>query len=165
VITRDGNRLFSQATGQEVIELFAETETKFFLKVVDAQLTFQPGTDGRATGLILHQGGDHPAKRVESHAAAPRQRKEITVDPALFDRYAGRYQLTPTFILTVTRENDRLYAQATGQPKLQLFAETDRDFFLKEVDAQLTFVTDMAGRVTKAIMHQGGMDQDAKRIE
>jgi serine-type D-Ala-D-Ala carboxypeptidase/endopeptidase len=164
-ITREGSQLFSQATGQRVIELFAESETKFFPKVIDAHITFQPGPEGRATGLILHQGVDHPAKRIESHAAAPKQRKEITVDPALFDRYTGRYQLAPTFILTVTRENDRLYLQATGQPKFQLFAETDRDFFLNEVDAQVTFVTDLAGRATKAILHQNGIDQDAKRIE
>ncbi len=164
-ITREGSRLFSQATGQPRVELFAENETKFFLKVVDAQITFQPGAGGRATGLILHQGGDHPAKRVETHAAAPKQRTAIAVSPALLDRYAGRYQLAPGFILNVTRDGDRLYVQATGQPKFELLAETERDFFLKAVDAQITFVTDMAGRVTKAILHQGGMDQDAQRID
>jgi len=51
------------------------------------------------------------------------------------------------------------------QPKFELFAETERDFFLKAVDAQITFVIDLAGRVTKAILHQGGMDQDAQRID
>lgn len=164
-ITRDGNRLYSQATGQPRTELFAESETKFFLKVVDAQITFQTGADGRATGLILHQGGDHPAKRVETHAAAPKQRTAIAVDPKLFDRYVGRYQLAPAFILNITREGDRLYLQATAQPKFELFAETERDFFLKEVDAQITFVTDFASRATKVILHQNGVDQDAKRIE
>jgi CubicO group peptidase (beta-lactamase class C family) len=164
-ITRDGNRLFSQATGQPRTELFAESETKFFLKVVNAQITFQTGADGRATGLILHQNGDHPAKRVETHAAAPKQRTAIAVDPAIFDRYVGRYQLAPTFIIAITRESDRLFAQATGQPKFELAAESERDFFLKEVDAQLTFVTDFAGRATKVILHQNGVDQEAKRIE
>lgn len=164
-ITREGNRLYSQATGQPRTELFAESETKFFLKVVDAQITFQTAAGGRATGLILHQGGDHPAKRVESHAAAPKQRTAIAVDPALFDRYAGRYQLAPAFIVTVTREGDRLFLQATGQPKFELLAETERDFFIREVDAQLTFVPDFAGRVTKVILHQNGVDQEAKRIE
>ena len=164
-ITREGNRLFSQATGQPRTELFAESETKFFLKVVDAQITFQPGDDGRATGLILHQGGDHPAKRVESHAAAPRQRTPIAVDSALFDRYAGQYQLVPGFILNITREDNRLYLRATGQPKFELFAESERDFFIKEVDAQVTFVPDLAGRVQKVILHQNGGDHEAKRIE
>jgi D-alanyl-D-alanine-carboxypeptidase/D-alanyl-D-alanine-endopeptidase len=159
-ITREGNQLISQATGQQKLPLYAESEKDFFVKEIDAQLTF--GTDS----LVLHQGGrDLPAKRVGDHPAAPKQRKEIAVDPAVLDRYVGRYQILPTFILTLTREGDHLFAQATGQPKFELFAETERDFFLKVVDAQLTFVVDGTGRATRAILHQNGADQDAKRIE
>ncbi len=54
---------------------------------------------------------------------APKQHKETAVDPKLFDGYAGRYELAPTFILTVTREGDHLFVQATGQPKFEVFAE------------------------------------------
>jgi D-alanyl-D-alanine-carboxypeptidase/D-alanyl-D-alanine-endopeptidase len=164
-VTREGNQLFAQATGQPRAELFAESDKKFFYKVVEAQITFQTDEQGRATGLTLHQNGDHPAKRVESHPAAPKPRKEIAVDPTVLERYAGRYQLAPTFIITITREGNRLFAQATAQPKFELFAETERDFFLKAVDAQITFVPDLTGRVTKAILHQNGMDQEATRIE
>jgi len=65
-VTREGDRLFSQATGQEKVETFAESEKDFFLKVVDAQLTFQLEGPGPAKGLVLHQGGrDMPAKRLE----------------------------------------------------------------------------------------------------
>jgi hypothetical protein len=164
-VTREGNQLFAQATGQPKAELFVESNKEFFYKVVDAQITFQTDDQGRATGLILHQNGDHPAKRVESHPAAPKARTEIAVDPTILERYAGRYQLAPAFIITVTREGTHLFAQATAQPKFEIFAETERDFFLKAVDAQITFVQDLAGRVTKAILHQNGVDQDAKRME
>ncbi len=41
----------------------------------------------------------------------------------------------------------------------------EHDFFLKAVDAQLTFVVGATGRVTKVILHQNGMDQEAKRVE
>lgn len=65
-ITREGTRLFMQATGQGVAEAFAESETKFFFKVVDAQIEFAMGADGRASMLTLIQGGEAmPAKRVE----------------------------------------------------------------------------------------------------
>ena len=37
--------------------MFAESETQFFYKVVDAQITFVPGNDGKINKLILHQGG------------------------------------------------------------------------------------------------------------
>ena len=53
--------------------------------------------------------------------------------------------------------------QATGQPNFEIFPEGDRDYFLKVVDAQITFVTDGQGRATELVLHQGGRDQHAKR--
>ena len=158
-ITREGSHLYAQLTGQPKIEIFPESETTFFSKVVDAQITF----DG--DGLILHQNGDRRAKRIEASPAAPKERKEISVDPAVLQRYVGKYQLSPTFAITITREGNQLFAQATAQPRFEIFPETERDFFLKAVDAQLTFVADSTGRVTKAILHQGGFDQEARRVE
>jgi hypothetical protein len=67
--------------------------------------------------------------------------------------------------LTVTREGDHLFTQATGQPKFEVFPESDKDFFLKVVDAQLTFETDSQGKATDLILHQNGMNQKAKRID
>jgi CubicO group peptidase (beta-lactamase class C family) len=95
----------------------------------------------------------------------PPEHKEVRVDPKLFDGYIGRYELAPSFILTITREDDHLFEQATGQSKFQIYPESDRDYFLKVVDAQITFVTGVNGRATELILHQGGIDQHAKRIE
>lgn len=65
-VTREGTQIFMQATGQGRAEAFAESETKFFLKVVDAQLEFTMGDDGRASQVTLFQGGRAmPAKRVD----------------------------------------------------------------------------------------------------
>lgn len=64
VITLEGGQLMSQATGQVKVPLFAETETKFSLKVVDAQVEFVKDADGAVAHLVLHQGGrDHQALR------------------------------------------------------------------------------------------------------
>jgi len=41
--------LFGQLTGQGKLQLFPEAERKFFLKVVDAQLTFDTNAQGVAT--------------------------------------------------------------------------------------------------------------------
>jgi len=57
VITLEGGQLMTQATGQGKLPLFAESETKFFLKVVDAQVEFVKNDKGEVTGLVLHQGG------------------------------------------------------------------------------------------------------------
>jgi CubicO group peptidase (beta-lactamase class C family) len=94
----------------------------------------------------------------------PREHKETAVDAKVFDSYAGRYELTPNFVLTVTREGDKLFAQATGQPKFQIFPEGARDFFYKVVDAQITFEVDKDGRATGLVLHQNGANVPAKRV-
>ena len=95
---------------------------------------------------------------------APKEHHEISVDPKIFDGYVGRYQLAPNFILTVTREGDQLFTQATGQPKVQVFPESQRDFFLKVVDAQISFETDAGGRAISLTLHQNGANMPANRI-
>lgn len=68
-VTREGDRLFVQPTDQPKLELFPESETKFFLREVDAQLVFvrgEGGDRGRVETAILHQGGrEVPGKRVK----------------------------------------------------------------------------------------------------
>jgi len=96
---------------------------------------------------------------------APKEHKEITVDPKLFDGYLGQYQLAPNFILTITREGDKLFAQATNQPKFPIFPEGEKAFFLKVVDAQITFETDTTGKAVSLTLHQSGRDMPAKRIQ
>jgi hypothetical protein len=83
--------------------------------------------------------------------------KEVTLDPKLLDTYVGVYQLVPNVTLTVTREGAKMFAQLTGQPKFEIFAEKEREFFLKVIDAQLTFEDDAV------VLHQNGRDQRAKR--
>ena len=160
----DGDGLFTQLTGQPKFEVFAETEKDFFLKVVDAQLTFEMDSQGKVTDLVLHQNGrDQTAKRSETGPPPPREHKEVAIDPKILDNYVGSYELAPNFILTVTREGDHLFTQATGQGKVEVFPESDHDFFLKAIDAQITFETDSQGKATALVLHQGG-DHPARRI-
>jgi CubicO group peptidase (beta-lactamase class C family) len=95
----------------------------------------------------------------------PKERKAIKVDPKILDAYVGEYQVVPGFGLNVSREGDQLFAQATGQDKFELFAETEIDFFLKVVNAQITFVKDDKGQVTSLVLHQNGVNQPAKKIK
>ena len=64
-ITREGERLFAQLTGQQRFEVYPESETDFFYTVVDAQLTFER-KNGKVVGVVLHQNGrDQTATRVK----------------------------------------------------------------------------------------------------
>lgn len=95
----------------------------------------------------------------------PKVRKAIKLDPKIFDAYVGEYQLAPNFILTFSREGDKFFTQATGQGKIEIFAETETDFFLEVVDAQVTFVKDDKGQVTQVTLRQNGANQPAKKIK
>ena len=97
--------------------------------------------------------------------APPREHKEIPVDPKVFDALVGKYQLAPGFVLSVTREDDKLFTQATGQGKVQIFPESETEYFLKVTDAQITFVKDDTGKVSRLVLHQMGRDMPAARVE
>jgi CubicO group peptidase (beta-lactamase class C family) len=56
-MTLDGGQFMTQLTGQPKFPVYAESETKFFLKVVDAEIEFFPNNKGEATQLVIHQGG------------------------------------------------------------------------------------------------------------
>jgi D-alanyl-D-alanine-carboxypeptidase/D-alanyl-D-alanine-endopeptidase len=97
--------------------------------------------------------------------SAPKERKETTLDAAVLETYVGEYELAPTFKITITREGARLFAQATGQPKFEVFAEKEGEFFLKVVDAQISFVKNESGGIGSLILHQNGADQKARKIK
>ena len=96
-------------------------------------------------------------------APIPKQRVAISLSPDVLQRYVGTYDLAPTFSIVITRVGDALFAQATGQPRFPLFAESEVDFFLRAVDAQVTFTKDASGAVTGLVLHQGGQNLPGRR--
>jgi CubicO group peptidase (beta-lactamase class C family) len=75
-----------------------------------------------------------------------------------FDALTGRYELAvaPGFILTFSREGDRLLTQATGQPQIGIQATTDSTFTLIGVPAALTFHMNSDGSADSLTLHQNG---------
>lgn len=164
-ISRDGDRLFSQRGGSEKFEIWAAGNDRFFFEASGDLLQFRRDAQGEIAGLDLQPryGPDEPG--VPTDEPPPAERQAIQVDPALFDAYAGVYELAPGFEITVTREGDRIFGQPTGQPKAELFPESETKFFLKVVDAQVTFVKGENGRAESLVLHQGGRDMPAKRVK
>jgi hypothetical protein len=69
-ITRQGDQLFTQLTGQRPVQVYSESAQKFFAKVVHAQISFVTDPQGRATELVLHQAGrEQSAKRIDKTEA------------------------------------------------------------------------------------------------
>jgi hypothetical protein len=96
---------------------------------------------------------------LDSRFSAATFQKEQQVDAAVLQRYVGEYELNSAFKIAVTRQGARLFIQATGQPRLEIFAQSETEFFLKVVDARVSFLKDAL------ILHQGGADQKAKKVK
>ena len=61
--TLEGDQLMTQATNQPKFPVYAESETKFFLTVVDAEVEFILDDKGKVSYMVLHQNG-HDSKGV-----------------------------------------------------------------------------------------------------
>jgi CubicO group peptidase (beta-lactamase class C family) len=95
----------------------------------------------------------------------PQERRAIALDAKTLGKYVGQYQPPRGSVITVTYENGRLMRQVGQQPKVELFAESETEFFLKDVDVLTTFVTDGQGRVTGMVLHVGGRDTPVPKIK
>jgi hypothetical protein len=82
----------------------------------------------------------------------------------MLDRYVGKYQLAPNFIISITREDDQVYAQATGQMRFPIFPLERHKFFTKIVDAQFIFHMDDNNEVTGLTLVQNG-EHKTEKIE
>jgi len=96
---------------------------------------------------------------------APVPNVEIAVDAETLETYVGKYELAPNFILTISRTDNQLKAQATGQPQFPIFAKAKNVFFLKVVEAQLTFNQNAEGIVESVTLHQGGQNMVGKKLK
>ena len=90
--------------------------------------------------------------------------EKIDLDDSITVRYVGKYKLAPNFIISIFKEENKIFAQATGQNKIEIVPFEENKFSLVDVDAKLTFNIDDNGEVTSLILHQGG-DHEAKKIE
>jgi D-alanyl-D-alanine-carboxypeptidase/D-alanyl-D-alanine-endopeptidase len=96
---------------------------------------------------------------------SPSPHTEICIDPTLLDNYTGRYQLAPDRIFEISRDGGRLFAQGGTQsagpmvgPKFELFAESEKDFFVKATGSRITFETGSGGRATGLVMRRVGRE-------
>ena len=121
-----------------------------------------PAAPGLDPGRLAHEVAELCLG--ESLAPRPINKVDKNVPAASLEPLVGRYDYG-IGILEVTRDNNHLYAQLSGQPKFEIFPKSENEYFWKAVDAQVAFVKDNAGKVTKAVHHQNGQTINAPRIE
>lgn len=162
-ITLDEGTLKASRQGGTNRKLTPVEKDKFLYENSFTTLKFSRDDSGKIVSATLNERGTisqmkKTDKQIES-------KKEMTLTEAVLDRYIGEYQLAPGFTVTFTREGNRLFTQATGQPRFEIFAQSETKFFLKVVEAQMEFIADPDGKVNTIILYQGGARTEGKRIK
>ena len=96
----------------------------------------------------------------------PSERKEITLDRAILNRYVGAYRMPQGAVMLITLDGNQLNSRLGNQPVVPIFPESKTMFFARVVDAQLEFPEDdTGGKATQFTLHQNGRDIIARRME
>ena len=162
VITHEGGKLFWQRAPRPKLELFAAARDDFYFPD-GTVVRFHRDAQGKIAGASLIPTFGVEESGVKTGEPPPAERRAIAMDPTHYDALAGDYELTPTFAIAIRREGDQLFAQATGQPKFEIFPLAENRFFLKVVDAEIEFLRAPDGKVTGLILHQNGREMPGKR--
>lgn len=89
---------------------------------------------------------------------------KIDIAPELLDAYVGHYKLGDV-VISITKDDDTLWIQPTGQPAYSIYPESETTFFYTVAERQVSFVKDKNGKVTQLILHHGcDKDQIAEKI-
>jgi CubicO group peptidase (beta-lactamase class C family) len=88
----------------------------------------------------------------------------VKVDRKILETYVGDYELRPGFVMKVSLEGDRLFTQATGQNKFEVFPESETTFSPREFKATLTFVKDAEGKINAMKLSQNGRETSARKL-
>lgn len=118
----------------------------------------------RNTFTPIEWEGYTPYQQLPPRQPLP-ERKEVTVDTKVLDRYVGRYGEPPNLILKIKREGSHLFIQENDEPSQELGAESETTFFSKSSADSLTFEVDEKGRAVRMILHVDRKDISMKRID
>lgn len=162
VISYSEGKLLAMRTGGSEREITPYEKDKFFVKGGTSSFLFVREEAGNISAVISSgTGSDIQWKRT----AKPLPRIEaIELEESQLKEYLGKYELAPDFILTVSLEEGRMYAQASGQGKIEIIPVAVDEFMTKGIDAKLTFNRGEKGGVEGLTLHQNG-EHKAKKIE
>ncbi len=164
VILKENDKLFLQHPVFGKVEILPLSETEFFIGERPAsRINFIKGDSGQIISLVLRLGiaPDEEARKTDK--PLPKPKEAVAVDPASYDGHAGEYELAPGLTITLTREENKLIAEATGRSKVELFPESGTKFFIKAVNAPHRALT-ATGQAASLILYQGGRKLSAKKI-
>ena len=116
------------------------------------------------SGVPLTDIGIHilDSRQPITDSQPPRQPK-LDIDKSSYESLAGRYVVRDNYTITISKEEGRLFSQATGMPKLEILPIAEKEFAVKGFNIKITFISDKTGEITSLIVHQAGTEVKAQR--
>lgn len=126
-ITINDGKIFSQREGSTKMEIYPMSESMFIFEDGDITYNFSV-VNGKKEAEFKT---DETVIGSEIDKAPPAEVKEITLSLEVLKQYIGKYELQPGFVIEITVNEGKIYAQATGQGKNEIFAKKKIISFLK----------------------------------
>jgi bla regulator protein blaR1 len=147
-ISRSGDELFGQLSGQRRVRLAAAGDGSWSYPAAAGQITFAIDEAQKGELTLSQNGREMRAARIAELAW-----RDTAVDPQQLDAYLGAYELTASRMLSVTREGNRLFVEESGQPK---FAVTARgvDAFSGDNGYLVIFLRNELGKVKQVLIQE-----------
>lgn len=167
IISTEDGALYSQRSGGEKFKIMPLASDQFFFEKSFARIRFvrEKSGDKKVVSAIVSDRSASDNLWTKTNKPMPAARAEIQLTETQVAPFTGEYQLMPGFNIAVTREGARLYCQATGQERFEIYPATPTRFFLKVVQADIEFYPDEKGVVNKMVLFQGGREMEGKRIK
>lgn len=158
VFRREGDKLVMQRSGRPPVIVKAMSANEFFIPGGLEHFEFKRDAKNTVTQVVhYHEESVLVQPRI---ADALPVRKAVKIDNAAFDTRSGRYELRPGFVIELTREGDRYFAQVNGQGRTEIFPLSETVFFSNDVNAEISFEPAGQGLVLK----RGGRTIPARRL-
>ena len=78
---------------------------------------------------------------------------------------SGKYELSPSFIISIYNQQDKIMAKASGQPAIEITPASVTSFYNNQIPIQIEFVKNDSGVIESLNLFQNGQKIPGKKIE
>ncbi len=89
----------------------------------------------------------------------------VEMDAEILESYIGDYELWPGRIIEITRKGDTLYFRTSGQIAMELYPDSETEFYAKVVNIEVMFFRTSQGWTSGLVFRQNGQKHLAKKVK
>jgi CubicO group peptidase (beta-lactamase class C family) len=158
MITLDGSQLYGQLSGQTKNPLTPSSTDEFYIKAMEAKIKFIVDSSGAVTHLIHYQEGQ------QIEARKLKDEIPVNVNPDIFDKLTGKYDLGNNYVVEIIKEKNKLYAKSPALPRSELLPSNELEYFTMETTTRVKFILNKEGKAESVITNTDGFRIQGKRI-